>query len=305
MGLLRKNGFGRRPKNDVERGLSVLDRIQSGGKLYKIMASISMLGVFLAAGILVLATTQVLKISAGLFGTVVMIGILCIAIVSTLPWIRRIEKNEYKTVAIAFISVIGACALLWIISDWLVVAMITNHNATIALLWVVKIAVILSLQLMVADVVAMMYLKFGKTYLPFQIITYLSYGFIDFYLTFLFCCIHISGEDISLSPAFGILGSKWMITLIVLAVVYAAISNSILKNIQARRLRNMVNDYSDGKLDGQTDEDVLKKEENEEVKDEPKETPAEKLEKIKKLYEQELITKEEYEAKKSEILKDL
>ena len=165
----------RRRKRAVIPGESMVDKFQSGGKLYKIMASISMLGVFLAAGILVLATTQVLKISAGLFGTVVMIGILCIAIVSTLPWIRRIEKNEYKTVAIAFISVIGACALLWIISDWLVVAMITNHNATIALLWVVKIAVILSLQLMVADVVAIMYLKFGKTYLPFQIITYLSY----------------------------------------------------------------------------------------------------------------------------------
>ena len=128
MGFLGGNGFGRRrrPRNDVERGLSVLDRIQNGGKLYKIIASLSMIGTFLAAGILVLASTQVLKISAGLFGTVVMIGILCLGLVSTLPWIRRIEKNEYKSIAIAFISVIGVCALLWIISDWLVVAIITH-----------------------------------------------------------------------------------------------------------------------------------------------------------------------------------
>ena len=50
----------------------------------------------------------------------------------------------------------------------------------------------------------------------------------------------------------------------------------------------------------------LKKSPAEEPKaEEPKETPEEKLEKLKKLYEQELISKEDYEAKKAEIVKDL
>ena len=293
----------RNRRNDIERldrGLSMEQRFREGGKLYKILATISMVGIFLAAGILVLAGTGVFKISAGVFGTIAMIGILCLALISMLPWVRRFERNEYKSVAIAFMAVISTCAVLWIVSDWLIVAMVNNHNAGVALLWFVKIAIILSLQLMVADVVAVMLLRFGKSYLPFQIITYLSYAFIDFYLTFLLCCIHINGGDIKLSPAFGALGGKAMITLIVLAVVYAAISSSILRFVQQRRLRNMVMDYHEGKLS------YVDQEEAEEPKaEEPKETPEEKLEKLKKLYEQELISKEDYEAKKAEIVKDL
>ena len=298
-----KGVFMRRHIDDMDRKLNIAQKFADGGRLYKLLATIAMVGIFVAAGIIVLAATQVLKISPGLFGTAVMIGILSLALISILPWIRRIENNEYKTVSIAFVSVIAVCAVLWIISDWLVVAMITNHNAGVALLWFVKIAIILSLQLMVADVVAVMYLRFKKSYMPFQIITYLSYGFIDFYLTFLLCCINIADGKIKVSNAFGLLGSHLMIALIALAVVYAAISSSILRFIQERRKRNMVNDYYEGKIKNlDTDEEVQEKEE---PKEEPKETPEQKLEKLKKLYDQELITKEDYEAKKAEIMKEL
>ena len=290
-------GFGRR-RDPIGRGPTLGERFESGGTLYKILTTVSIVGIFIAAGILVLAATQVFKLSAGLFGTVAMIGILCLALVSMLPWVRRFERNENKPVAIAFMSVISACAVLWIVSDWLIVAMVTSGVGGVALLWFVKIAIILSLQLMVADVVAVMVLRFGKTYLPFQIITYLSYAFIDFYVTFLLCCIHINGGDIQVGPAFGVFGSKAMIALISLAVVFAAISSSILRFIQTRRLRNMINDYSEGRLSGQAPQEGAKEEE-------PKETPEEKLEKLKKLYEQELISKEDYEAKKAEIVKDL
>lgn len=293
------NNRNRRRRNNLDRYDDLAEKFRNGGKLYKILASISMVGIFLAAGILVLAGTGVFKISAGVFGTVAMIGILCLALVSMLPWVRRFENGEYKKIAIAFMAVISTCAVLWIVSDWLIVAMVNNLNAGVALLWFVKIAIILSLQLMVADVVAVMLLRFGKSYLPFQIITYLSYLFIDFYVTFLLCCIMINGGDIKLSPAFGVFGSKAMISLIVLAVVYAVISSSILRFVQQRRFRNMVNDYNEGKFD-KVDDNA-----EEPVKEEPKETTEEKLEKIKKLYEQELITKEEYEAKKTEIIKDL
>lgn len=296
----------RRRRDNSDRGSNMINKFQSGGKVYRILATISMLGIFLAAGILVLSGTGVFEISAAIFGTVAMIGILCLAITAVLPWVQRIEKNENKIVSIVFISVIAACAVLWIVCDWLIVAIVTNHNAGIALLWSIKIAIILSLQLMVADVVAAMLIRFKKTFLILQCITYFSFVFIDFYFTFLVCCIRIVGEEVKISDAFAFLGSPAMITLIVLAFVYASISNFILKRMQQSRLRNMVNNYYDGGQTTTAGNDVREVEVPQEtIQEMPKETPEEKLEKLKKLYDQQLISQEDYEAKKAEIIKDL
>ena len=288
-------------RRTVQSGVNLAQRFSEGGKLYRTLVSIAIGGIFLAAGIVVLGVTGIFTLSAFLFGIVGMIGILCLGLVSILPWIRRIEKGEFKKVSIAFICVIGACALLWIVCDWLLVAIFKNptDSSAIALLWFVKIAVILSLQLMVADIIATFRLKYGNSFLPFQIITYLSYAFIDFYLTFMLLCIIIKGNNVELSPAFAALGSQAMITLVVLAVVYAIISSSIIKHVEGRRIRNMSEDYHTVTIK----EEVEEQQAQEEIVKE--ESTEEKLAKIKKLYEQELITQEEYEQKKSDLLKNI
>ena len=298
---------------ELERRRQRVENFRRGGLLYRTLVSIAIVGVFLAAGIIVLGTTGTFKLSAGLFGTAAMIGILCLGILSALPWVKKIEENKYKMVAFVFIGLIAACMVLWIISDWLIVSIVNRgaagediENTAYALLWFIKIAIILSLQLMLANVVAMLVLKYRNTMIAFQVITYASYAFIDFYLTFLFMCIRLfrnsSGEpDVALSESFGILGSQPMVTLLILAIVYAAISSSIVKSVEARRLRRMTNDYYNGR-----DLDETNPINNEEPKEEPKvETTEEKLAKLKKLYEQELISKEEYEQKRADLLKDL
>ena len=289
---------------DMERRRQRLENFRNGGKLYKTLVSIAIVGVFLAAGIIVLGTTGTFNLSAGLFGTAAMIGILCLGILTTLQWIKKIEEKKYMTVSFVFIGLIATCMVLWIVCDWLIVALVNSANPEstgIALLWVIKIAVILSLQLMVANVVAMVVLKYRKNMIAFQVITYLSYAFIDFYFTFMLLCIRIKSNTIELSDNFGVLGSQAMITLIVLAFVYAIISSSIVKSVEARRLRRMTNAYYNGR-DLEEQEYMAK----EEKKEEPKfETAEEKLAKLKKLYEQELITKEEYESKKADIMKEL
>ena len=291
-----------RRRNDLDHIVRHTQSFSEGGKLYKTLVSIAIGGVFLAAGILTLGFTGTFKLSAWLFGVVGMIAILCLGLVSILPWIRKIEKGEFKKVAITFICVIAACALLWIVCDWLLVAIFKNPTAgsATALFWFVKFAIILSLQLMVADIIAAFRLKYGNSFLPFQIITYCSYAFIDFYFTFLLVCVNLIGDKLEVSPAFAFLGNQFMITLVALAFVYAIISSSIIKRVEGRRMRNAADEYHTIEV-----KEEIEAQEAAEAEKTAEESTEDKLAKIKKLYEQELITKEEYEQKKSDLLKDI
>ena len=86
-----------------------------------------------------------------------------------------------------------------------------------------------------------------------------------------------------------------MWTLIALALVYVAISNSVMKNIDKRKLQNMAdeNAYTTSRA------------ENPNVNTKRDQSPDEKLTKLKFLLDRNLITQEEYDEKKKEILKDL
>ena len=268
------------------------------GKLYRALSTTAFIGIFLAAGVVV--TTLVnpsMHLNAWVWGVIVSIGVLSLGIISVLPWIRRLEKGEYKKISLTFIIFVAVCVDLWLVCIWLAITMFSTKNSdgAIWLLWFIKITVIISLQLMVATVVGDLVTKVKKTMIPFQVITYASYAFADFYLSFLLVCITITPAQgkIGVSSALGVLGNPLMVTLFCIALVYMMISSFIVKSIETRRMRNMATDNFENMISGKGADQQA--------------APAEKtmegeLTSLKDMLDKGLITEEEYANAKKNII---
>ena len=150
--------------------------------------------------------------------------------------------------------------------------------------------------------------------IPFQAIAYASYAFVDFWVSgFLFSFAINSNlkefKGIGLDKAlkeifyfnrefFNFLTNKVVLTILFLAVAYVIISNAITKRQDNRKLRTILEDM--------TEDGNIRDIQPQEVKPaEVVDTVEDKLAKLKTMYEKELITKEEYEEKKSKILEDM
>ena len=76
--------------------------------IYKLVQTVAIVGVFVVVGILVLGFTGVLTLSSGLFVTAGVIGVICGCCLLASPWVRRIERNEFKVLSWVFIGLIIA-----------------------------------------------------------------------------------------------------------------------------------------------------------------------------------------------------
>ncbi len=303
-----------------------------GGKLYKIINTCSIVGLFVAVGLVVLMIMGTINCTSSIVGIVAAIAILCFSCILALPWIRKIENNEFKVLSYVFLGIVAASCLLWIISDIVIISeykairaasaksdltdeesakLLSSILATINFL---KASIFISIQFSVASFIATGITKYKKTMLPFQVIAYVSYLFCDFWFSgFLFSVninsnikkLQAEGLDDMINRIFSVnekllnfLTSKAMITIFVLAIAYVIIANAIIKRQEQRRIKNASEDIATGKVavvgnDNIQEEQIVS------------ETPEEKLEKLKTMFEKELITKEEYETKKNDILKDM
>ena len=281
------------------------DNIRSGGKVYRTLAGCAITGVFLAFGLLVFALTGFFHLDAILVGLIVSVITASLGIITILPWVRRIEKGEYKKMAIVFISLIGVCILLWFISVWTVVILFKTQSESIgALVFVfnlIKATIVISAQLIVSSTIANVILKYKTSFIPFQVITYLSYLFIDVYLCILLFCLVITNETAYISDSIGVLGNRYMITFLILSFVYSAVSSSIMKSIEVRKTKSVVNGVNE------TTENAITETEQEAKPEAPKQpkSAAERLENLKVMHENGLITDAEYDAKRADILKDM
>jgi len=302
---------------------------KQGGKVYKAINSISIIGLFIAVGLIVLMITKTIDVSANMTGIIIAIGILCFSCVTALPWIRRIERGEFKKLSYVFLGLVIISCVLWIAADIVVITQYKVLKNTFASnttlpdeerlkvlsnlfssLNFLKVALFLTIQFSIASFVATTVTKYGKTMLAFQVITYLSYLFVDFWISGLLFSFSIKsdfsaiqGSDV-LSEVFYLnkeflefLINKAVLTILALAVVYVGISNAVMKRQDQRKLNYALQDMGDGvetPIAGQEEQSA-----------EQKESVEERLEKLKKMYESEIITKEEYEQKRAEILKDL
>ena len=283
------------------------------GLLYRVLKTISIAGIFVAAGIIVVTLLNAnLQLDATLWGVIATVAILCINIISALPWIGRIERKELLKTSIVFVCLIAATALLWTICLWLAVFIYKSGSSehVLALLQTIKITILISLQFMIATVVGNIVVKCKKTMIVFQVITYLSYAYIDFYLSFLLLCIVIDpGVGITVNETASFLFRPVMGTIAGLALVYALISNAIFKRLETSKARDVVEDLARNPNNPQQPSvqiNVVGAQPAPAAQPAPEQTDVRaKLENLKKLKEDGLITEEEYNKKREEILKNM
>ena len=272
--------------------------------IYKLVQTIAIVGVFVVVGILVLGFTDVLTLSSGLFVTAGVIGVICGCCLLASPWVRRIERNEFKVLSWVFIGLIIACCILWVIcvfefqqlylmgKDSVTNDTDLNTKRLEGMLRFFKACAIISIQFVTASTIASTIVKYQKSYIPVQAIMYASHAFVDFYVTFFVCCFTISDGSFAISDSIDTLANKALYVPFILCVCYVALAGAVVKRIEAKRVVNLANDHY--KKSEQKAVEPIKKQESAE----------EKLANLKALYEKVFMTKEEYEAKRSEILKD-
>lgn len=283
--------------------------------LYKFLSNASIVTTFLAATVIVLFVTRALPFNAVLIDLVSAVIIACIGCLMALPWAKHLEKKELKVYATIFLCFIGVCVILWMIGVILAVNMVkvaiaedVNIGEFTKTLYFIKYSVLITAQLITSNFIAINILRFKKRYLPWQIITYISFAFIDFYASYFIFCLSPSLETgIAVSPKAELLISKAMITMIALAIAYIAIALSVIRNLEMKRLGYVRRRGRFGRYYWEPAV-PLQTEVEPEVKEEPKKEPAgaeEKLEKIKKLLDSGMITQEEYEEKRKKIIEEI
>lgn len=311
---------------------SVTNPQPQGGKYYRLVNTCSIIGLFIAVGIIVLIITGTIHPTSSLMGIIAAIAILCFSCILALPWVRKIELNEFKILSYVFLGIVGLSCILWLISDIVIISQykaikiastkeLTDAEQTKLLTGVLrtinflKASVFISIQFSVASFIATSITKYRKTMIPFQAISYVSYLFCDFWFSSFLFTVNINSNVAAIqSNDFGnfldnifkinegylnFLTSKAMVTIFVLAIAYVLVANAIIKRQEQTRIKHTAEDLAFGRLN--TNVPVSAEPEAQTVL----ETPEEKLAKLKKMYESELITKEEYEEKKSSILKDM
>lgn len=276
---------------------------ENESNIYKLISNIAVIGIFVSIAILVLGIAKIFKLNSFILGLIATIAIISIACWLVLPWVKRLTDGKNKNVAIVFISLIALCAVLWIISVYMIIHIYREAKAggetissLVSTLKFVKVTLIISLQFLMASLIAETVMRYKNRMIVFQAITYASNLYFDFFVTFFLCCLSVNLEDgLKVSDNIKLLGNKFVIVLFVLAIIYMIISNAIIKKQEEKRVARAMHQNYD--IDGE------KKAEPESVVQEN--SVEQRLESLKNMLDKNLITQEEYDKKREEILKDM
>lgn len=266
------------------------NRKSAGGKYFKIVNTISILGIFIALGLVVLGAFNLLQFSAPTFGIIGTISCVCIGSWLMLPWVACWEQKKRKKAAVTFIVLDIAVSLLWIFVTWFLVA--KSQSIDSGTLNFVKIVVVITFQFAAVSIIANTILRFGKRLIVVQVILYASFLYFDFFISFALACIKFTEEDgIVTSGMLEILGNKVMLSLFVLSLLYVIISLSIINGGHKRR-----------RTIGDRAADLTGSQHLYEDEQPPKQSTEEQLLSLQNLLNKGLISHAEYEKKRSEIL---
>ena len=291
----------RKPKDEKE------------GPVYKILTNVAIIGLFIAAGILVVGLVS-RSFNRWTTLALLIVAIICLGLLLLLPWIRKVENKKSLVLSWTFVGFTCACVVLWIISAILIILIYDKSaNGTITegfgrgCIIFFQIAIIISLQFVLAQVVASTIMRYQKKYMPFQIVMYISYAFADFWLTCLALCIRFSGTDIVFSHGlWAFLASPGVYTTFAVALVYCLLSSAVINSIEKRRYYNARQDVTDAiERHAVMLNEKLMDAESEQPKAEeaPKQDDTKaKLAKLKEMLDEGLINEEEYNKKREEIL---
>lgn len=314
MGLFNIFGFGSRSRMDDD--LTIAPGVKDG-KIYKLLQLLS-ISVFLGVAVLLIFEVfKLLPINATANGFIISAGVVGLGGMVALPWVRVFEsfkgEKPIRITAIVMLSVIGVCVILWIICVWLIVSLVKNLD-TKSLAYVtnsfnaIRATLIASLQFVIASNITMNVVKYRKTLLPYQIMSALAKIFIDVWFTLAFLAFSISAKgDFVINKAANIFTNRWMWAFLTIAVLLTAFPSYVFRRTDRKNLLKAKNQTLKEDLKEMLGGDDKKSVENKDAnKPDPfsagDESVEQKLKKIKDLLDNGLITQEEYDAKRADIL---
>ncbi len=315
----------------MENEVQVTPSPNKKGKWTRILSSGGVVGLFASVGLIVLAVTSPLSFSPGVLCAVAVIACLCIGCALATPWVNYLETKQHVKLSWIFLGFVIGCTLLWVVSCFVVLAMYNRIKANggmesiVGLMWFIRIALVITFQFITSTFIASNIIKYGKKMIAFQVIAYISNLFVDVYFTMAAFALNfnLAKKTITFNTSIAeALISPTMLTLIALALAYVLLSNSIIKRINGETTgsynrNNRRNRGSRSTLGGMLMDSVVENlaadaelgQQATQPKTAPKEKKtnnvADKLTQLKEMYDQQLITKEEYEQKRADILKDL
>ena len=302
----------RRKERDREENSKQLKNslLAPKSKLKSALTSAVLIGFFLGIALLIVYIADLIGRTHE-FGLIIAIVFIITTLLSlAIPWSVNIEKKQNVKLSIAFLCFVGVCAIFWIISAFLIyhifrdIIAVESSVVPSKSLNFIRVSLFITLQFVIANLITSSMMRYKKNLIIFQSVMYASNLYVDFYLSFLIWCFTINekGFDI-VAGNLAFLKNGVVLTILVIAIVYVIVCKSILNRIQKKKggLIGVVADSYGSIIDSQEEAKAAAKEEPkvQEAK------PDEKLAKLKEMYEKELITKEEYDSKRSEIIDKL
>lgn len=256
---------------------------------------------------------------------------LCFGGALCLPWITQLERDKRRrqkgekvskgrnVMAYLFFVFIGVCVAFWIISVFTVGSDIFNamwnkDEVRFSTFTPLRAAIILSLQALYFTVILTTSLRYGKNYMGLRVVMYIALGYLDIWISWIVAIVTLDRIDAHALPPITFT-PLWVIA--VLMAVMLAVAGGIF-GAQARRKEIELFMKGDIKNLAEGDVDLIDAETTSSVyTDTPSPAPApapapapqksveEQLAKIAELRDKGIITEEEYQAKRKDIIDKL
>lgn len=313
-------------QDEYRQALREIRKLKS--KLYRTVRTVVILVAALTTVLFILGFVVPELRHAWLFRLVFSVYAVCAGGGMALPWITEFERDRRKAakgefvapwrkfVVFGFWALIAICSLLWIISVFIISdaalqilgEIIEDSSADLDLgttFTMLRISIIFTLQVTVGSIIATSTMRYGRQYLGLRIVMYITALYLDFWLSWFVGGVTVAGLTSGTFAPISVTG-LWVIA--VLAAVGLLVAGGIFGN-QARRKE--IELFMKGDLEALTDGDVDLIDaqissgwgSKQATPSAPVSNDAEKqLAKIKDLFDKGVITEEEYQKKRQDII---
>lgn len=267
--------------------------------------------------LVVISAFGYIDMNRGFFTFIAILFVISMALSMSLVWAKRLTEERLKVLSIVFLSIICVCALCWIVSIVMINNIVGNLvekdvtesklRSLLGMFAFIKFTLIFTVQVFIASQIAGNVSKFGKEKITLQVINAIGFIIMDIVITTLLSIITIRENAASMMDtiriskgAINILKSKFLWMLFVLSIFTTSITNGITQSLFKRIQRSMAEKEMYGK---NKDYEIEKKylESQNETIDESNEIEN-KLNKLKEMFDKNMITKEEYDQKRKDLI---
>ena len=276
--------------------------------LYKLLQNVAVIGLFLVVGLCVLFGSKMLPFKLSIVEFTICVGLALIGILLVLPWSKYLEQKEFKIVSLVFLIATAVCVVLWEITTLVICHFIRVDNMSLGLLHLIRITLLISMQVTIASFIGKYIIKYRNKYIPFQAITYLSLVYIDIWLSILLFGVSINNGFKVAPETMSIVWNRVAGSLMILACVYVLVATGVISNARKRRVRNAILAQNRklnkdiGLMDLDDEDEDTNEAEFKRIAKQQADSIETQLEKLKSMLDKGLITQEEYDAKRKDIL---